>query len=470
MTNFSSRGPNNYPDVIKPDVTAPGIQILAGNSPFPDAGSVPGELFMAIAGTSMSSPHVAGLLALIDQVHPTWSAAAVKSALMTSAHQNVKDNDRTSQADPFDMGAGHVNPGKPGSAGSSFQPGLVYDAGFNDYLAWACDAFPAIFANPTATCNSLRNAGYSTDASDLNLASLAVADLPGTQTVQRRVTNVSGKILTFNASVDAPAGYSVTVSPSSLKIPNGKTAAFTVTITNQTADLGVWKFGSYTWTSGAYVVRSPIAVKGSEFNAPSQVNGSGVSGSVSIPVRFGYTGPYTAQAHGLVPATITHGNVLQDPDQNFDRADGFSDDLPFTLSGVAAFRIAMPPTATEADADIDIYVYNPSGVQVASSTAGGTDELININNPVNGTWHVWIHGWAAPGGDSDYDLFTWAIPNATGGSLSITSAPSSAVNATTGTVTASWTGATAGQWHFGLVTHHKGATEIGRTLVQVDNR
>jgi subtilisin family serine protease len=65
MTDFSSRGPNNFSlDLIKPDVTAPGIQILAGNTPTPGAGTVPGELFQAIAGTSMSSPHVAGLFAL----------------------------------------------------------------------------------------------------------------------------------------------------------------------------------------------------------------------------------------------------------------------------------------------------------------------------------------------------------------------------------------------------------------------
>src|SRR3990170_4873275 len=88
MMQFSSRGLSDYQDVIKPDVTAPGLQILAGNSPFPDAGSVTGELFQAIAGTSMSSPHVAGLLALLKQANPTWSAAAAKSALMTTAHQN----------------------------------------------------------------------------------------------------------------------------------------------------------------------------------------------------------------------------------------------------------------------------------------------------------------------------------------------------------------------------------------------
>ena len=162
MTDFSSRGPNPVaPDIIKPDVTAPGIQILAGNSPFPDPGTTPpGELFQAIAGTSMSSPHVAGVFALLKQAHPEWSAAMAKSALMTTAHQNVLDNNRTSPADPFDMGAGHIRPGGKWTKGSITEPGLVYDAGFNDYLGFMCDAFPAVFANPTATCAALATAGH----------------------------------------------------------------------------------------------------------------------------------------------------------------------------------------------------------------------------------------------------------------------------------------------------------------------
>jgi len=123
MTIFSSRGPNPVaPDIIKPDITAPGLQILAGNSPFPDPGMYPGELFQAIAGTSMSSPHVAGVFALLKQAHPEWSAAMAKSALMTTAYQNVRDNDRVSQADFFAMGSGHINPGGKWTKGSITEP------------------------------------------------------------------------------------------------------------------------------------------------------------------------------------------------------------------------------------------------------------------------------------------------------------------------------------------------------------
>ena len=89
----------------------------------PDPGFVQGELFQATSGTSVSSPHVAGLFALIKQAHPDWSAAAARSAIMTTAYQDVLDNDRVSMADPFDMGAGHIDPGDKANKGSIFEPG-----------------------------------------------------------------------------------------------------------------------------------------------------------------------------------------------------------------------------------------------------------------------------------------------------------------------------------------------------------
>ena len=90
------------------------------------------------------------------------------------------------------------------------------------------------------------------------------------------------------------------------------TATFKVTVTNVSAPIDAWRFGSLTWVSKDYKVRSPMAVKGALFDAPAEVAGTGTSGSVSFPVKFGYTGAYTAAAHGLVQATLTHANVKQD--------------------------------------------------------------------------------------------------------------------------------------------------------------
>ena len=475
MTDFSSRGPSAYQDTLKPDITAPGLQILAGGSPFPDAGSVPGELFQAIAGTSMSSPHVAGLLALLKQANPAWSASAAKSALMTTAYQTVLDNDRINPADPFDMGAGHANPGQPGQKGSAFQPGLVYDAGLNDYLAWMCGASPANI-NP-ATCVALAGAGYSLDPSDLNLASIAVAQLAGSQTVTRTVTSVAKENgwRKYTASFQAPAGYSVSVSPSSFQLKTGMSQTLQITIVNNSAPLNTWRFGSMTLSdqTGHYSARSPIAVRASQFDAPAEINGEGASGSESFDVKFGYSGDYDAAAIGLVPAVLDSRVVVQDPNQAFSRTDGFSQDHAIALVNAAVLRVVLPASSTEANADLDIYLYNPAGVQVASSTAGsGSDEAITIHNPVNGTWHLWVHGWQTIGPDSPYTLYSFNLPAAPEdtGSLQVTSEPANAVIGTVGTINVSWTGATIGQWWLGAVTHKTGATVMGRTLINVDNR
>jgi hypothetical protein len=476
MASFSSRGPDPVAeDIIKPDVTAPGMSILAGASPIHVGSAAQGELFQSIMGTSMSSPHVAGLFALVKQAHPDWSPAVAKSALMTTAYQDVVKEDYVTPADPFDMGAGHVNPGGKANKGSLFEPGLAYDVGFLEYLGFLCDEAPEVFANPAATCASLDSIGIPTEAHNLNLPSIGVAELAGSQTVVRTVTSVAKENgwRTYNVSVDAPPGYDVAVSPSSFRLKSGQSATYEVTITNVSAPIGEWRFGSLTWRdeTGHFDVRSPIAVRANLFSAPSEVDGSGESGSTSFDVTFGYSGSYNAAAHGLEPATVTMDNVVQDPDQSFDPADGFSNLHQFNLSGAAHFRIAMPPEAVADPAiDIDIYVYDPNGNFAASSTSGGTDELIDIPLPMDGTWSVYVHGWQTAGPSADYDMYSWIISATPGGNLNIDSAPTSATLGAVETIDVSWTGATAGQWHLGAVSHTGDVGLMGLTLVNVDNR
>ena len=187
MTYFSSRGPNGpVPDLIKPDITAPGLQILAGQSPYADPF---GAEFQAIAGTSMSSPHIAGVFALLKQAHPDWSAAMAKSALMTTADPNVRSEDQKTQATPFEMGSGQVDPGKVKDKGSAFNPGLVYDAGLFEYVAFTCGADLGIFT--PGSCDFLESIGVPFEAYNLNVPSIGVAEVPGSQTVVRTVTSVA---------------------------------------------------------------------------------------------------------------------------------------------------------------------------------------------------------------------------------------------------------------------------------------
>jgi subtilisin family serine protease len=116
ITAFSSRGPGGQ--FLKPDITAPGAQILAGNTPIREdvSGGPPGEYFQAIAGTSMSSPHAAGSAILLKALHPDWSPGAIKSALMTTAITDVVKEDLVTPADPFDFGGGRVDLNNAGDA------------------------------------------------------------------------------------------------------------------------------------------------------------------------------------------------------------------------------------------------------------------------------------------------------------------------------------------------------------------
>ena len=164
--------------MLKPDLIAPGQDILAAHAPPNNFG----QLFALISGTSMSSPHVAGLGALFKQLYPSWSPMAIKSALMTTG-SDVIDPAISDATRIFRQGAGHVRPNLAAN------PGLVFDAGFNDWLAFLCGTTTGV---SPATCATLAGLGFSLDPSDMNVASIAIGDLPGSQTVTRRVTNVGG--------------------------------------------------------------------------------------------------------------------------------------------------------------------------------------------------------------------------------------------------------------------------------------
>jgi hypothetical protein len=234
-----------------------------------------GELFAFFNGTSMSSPHVAGLFALLKQAHPDWTAAMAKSALMTTAYQAVNKEDNATPADPFDIGAGHVNPGGKANKGSAFEPGLAYDAGLLEYTAFTCGRGLNIF--PPDRCAFVESLGVPSEARNLNLASIGIGNLAGSETILRTVTSVAREQgwRTFTVDVDPPPGYEVSVSPSSISLKQGMSATYEVTITNAGAPGGEWRFGSLIWSdsNGHYSVRSPIAVRGSLTGASGLVSG-----------------------------------------------------------------------------------------------------------------------------------------------------------------------------------------------------
>jgi subtilisin family serine protease len=472
MTIFSSRGPNPVAgDIIKPDITAPGTQILAGFSPTPsEAYDVPGEYFYAIQGTSMSSPIVAGTFALLKQANPDWSPAMAKSAIMTTAYQDVVDNDRLSPADPFDMGAGHLNPGGEWIKGSIREPGLAYDAGLFEYAAFTCGMDWGVFTS--GSCDFLESIGVPLEPYNLNYPSIGIAAVPGSQTVQRTVTSVAKENgwRTYDVSVEAPEGYEVTVEPSTFRLKSGQTATYEVTITNVSAPIGEWRFGSLTWheKEGHYSVRSPIAVRGALFSAPAEVTGSGESGSASFDVSFGYSGAYVAAPHGLAAQVDTSGEILQDPDQTYPSADDGAGgvhwiDYPISGAAFARWELIIP-----GDDDIDLFLEDSAGNIIAQSTSGGTDELIELTLPADDTYTMAVHGWSVPNQPLPYTLHYWEVPLASGGSLSVDSAPTSAVLGSTGTIDVSWSGLATEMRHLGAVSHTGPSGLMGFTFVEVD--
>jgi subtilisin family serine protease len=235
MTTFSSRGPLG--DWIKPDVTAPGIEILAGRSPHPWSGAIPsgppGDDFMAIAGTSMSSPHAAGVSALVKAAHPTWTPGQIKSALMTSSIQQVLKPDGVTAADPFNTGAGSIR------ANRAIKPTLTFDVTAAQYAALASDPLHRI---------------------DANTPSINAPTMPGAVTTIRTAQNVSGAKQTFTVATTAPAGGSIAVSPSSFTLPAGRSKALTITIHGEALAPNQQYFGSITLdASSANDVYLPVA-------------------------------------------------------------------------------------------------------------------------------------------------------------------------------------------------------------------
>jgi subtilisin family serine protease len=457
IASFSSRGPSRAGggDILKPDFMAPGQDILAGVSP----AGYGGKLFDLLSGTSMSSPHVAGLAALLTQAHPGWSPAAMRSALATTANPVA-----VSTTNPLNIGAGQVRPNLAND------PGLVYDAGFNDYLAFlkgqglCCGATPSIPA---------------LDASNLNQPSLAVGDLAGVQTLTRKVTNVGGSSATYNSTVVAPTGFTVSVSPASFTIPAGGTQTYSVTISRTTAPFNTFRFGSLTWSDGTHNVRSQIAVRAFPIASPGEISGTGTSGSTTWNITTGYTGALTLEKRGLIPATLTPGSVADDPDNSFDTANpaapanaaGVTTHTVVIPAGTTYARIALFDDFTDGADDIDLYVYNSGGTLVGSSGGGTSAETVNLVNPAAGTYTVYVHGWQTDetvgGPGANYTLFSWALGSTDAGNMTV-SGPASAVNGVTSAINLSWSGLAASTKYLGAIAYKEGATTHATTIIRID--
>jgi hypothetical protein len=257
------------PAILKPDIVAPGVDILAAWVPNKEVMEKLYAKYMLVSGTSMSSPHVAGIVALLRSAHPDWSPAAIRSAMMTTAY--VKDNANKiivsmpngSPGTPLDYGNGHVSPNQ------ASDPGLVYDATADDYVNFLCGL--RYTSRQITAVTGRRNAKCAAGASlDLNYPSFMVIlnnTKSATRMFNRVLTNVASSPAKYRVSVTAPAGMKVTVTPSALSFGGkGSKQKFSVTVqVSQVKRAGddynyVGNHGFLIWNEvgGHHAVRSPI--------------------------------------------------------------------------------------------------------------------------------------------------------------------------------------------------------------------
>jgi subtilisin family serine protease len=451
--SFSSRGPlaAGGGDLLKPDVIAPGQDILAAVAPPGQAG----RDFNLLSGTSMSSPHVAGLAALLKDLHPAWSPMAIKSALMTSAI-DVLDGANTNPLVIFRQGAGHVVPN------SAADPGLVFDAGFDDWrgLLRSQKLCTLCFGSAPAPVF---------DTSDYNSASIAIGDMTGLQTVTRRVTNVDATAATYTPSLTGLAGIDTVISPSSLHLDPGQTGTFTVAFTRTTAPVNAYVGGQLTWTDGTHDVRIPVVIRPVALAAPVQVSGTG--GPISYNVTFGYTGPFSADPRGLIPATTMPGTVNQDPDQTFDPAVATGTvAIPFTIAaGTTYARFSLFDADVLPGTDLDLYVYKGT-TRVGASTSGTAAEEVNLVSPAAGAdYVVYVHGWGIGGGapSTPFTLYSWLLGTADAGNMTVTE-PATATLGGTATIDLTFSGLVAATKYLGSVVYSGTTGMPNPTIVRVD--
>ena len=446
---FSSRGPSTTTggDVLKPDIAAPGVDVLAAVAPpfhF-------GRDYDMVSGTSMASPHIAGLAAVIRAAKPDWSPMAVKSALMTTARDHV------STSNPFDQGAGFVQPN------GATDPGVVFEHELPEWAGYLEDVLQADIWEEVAPL----------DGSELNQASIAIGQLAGTETVTRTLTSVSGEDETSELSAELD-GVDVAFSPESVTVPAGGTAAVEVTFTRTDAAYGEYATGYLTANSGTHAVRLPLAVRPVAAAVdPAEVHGTGPDGSADVAVTAGFAGTMTTSVTGLVGVVPEADSV---PTGSYSEAFDPLAPAPHESVDIRDIEVSdetslMRLAVDGADGnDLDLWLYKVDGddeTLVSYSATGSGDETVTLVDPAPGLYRAYVHGWGVPT-DGTYTWSEWLLTQGTEGNLSVTPEDAAVTTGETVDFGLTWAGLDAGTRYLGWVGFHDGDVLAGRTIVSVN--
>jgi subtilisin family serine protease len=371
IAGFSSRGPSlaNDADILKPDIAAPGVNVLAAVAP----PSGQGRDFDLYSGTSMSSPHIAGLAAFMAGHRPNWTPMKIKSAMMTTA-RNLLEADGKASKDAFAQGAGNVRPKK------FFDPGLFVESTPRQWRGFLTGQGLDTGVDPVA-------------AKDLNQPSMASGQAVGTVSFTRQF--LATKKGTWRVSVRMP-GFDA--KPSSNRIVSsrkGDIEDLTVAFTRTTAPLGEFSTGFVVLT-GPTKVRIPVALRPVSLAAPSEVRGTGTDGSVPVEVTSSTTGELDIAEHGLAEADTVSTEV----------AAGSWDGYCITVAEDSKV-LRLDLDAEDDRADLDLYVIKTNdactvGLYLAGQSAtGSADESVTVADPEPGTYYVEVDSYAPAPGQSE---------------------------------------------------------------------
>ncbi|MEP6503572.1 MAG: S8 family serine peptidase [Betaproteobacteria bacterium] len=456
---FSGRGPDMADaNILKPDLAAPGVGVIASVTPAYtqaqrnqlSAGTLQaGPAWASYDGTSMATPHVTGIALLLKQAHPTWSPAAIKSAMMTTAFDTLDDGLTGMQNGklPWSQGSGFISPNK------AIDPGLVYDMGKADFVKYQCLTQKALVS--AADCSTY---GTLDQSFNLNLPTITVGVMTGPTTVKRSVTNVGTSSATYTSTA-AVTSLGVAVTPASLTLAPGATGNFTVTLTpTASTPKFTWLYGSLNWTDGTHVVHSPVQVQlGTSITAPADFSANTVSGSRLFSINTGFAGHSNA-LKGIKDVTLGAPRTLT-ANANIDIEAACK--AGATLPSVAVYSMTVPAGAIVArfalrQADVsgatddnDLTVVSPNGT-AKTSGSGTSHETVELLNPAAGTYKVCVQAYAAASGVSTHSLSSWIVSpgDAVTGAFNVLM-PSTVYAGGTASVGLSWSGLLAGHRYVG---------------------
>ena len=376
MAASSSRGPaTGLSDVIKPDITAPGTDILAAYRT--------GDNYDLMSGTSMASPHVAGAAALMRALYPSWSVTEIQSALMTTAWTDMLKEDFANPAIPFDMGSGRVD---------------------LDFAALA-----GLVLNETTTNFEDADPGAGGDPTTLNIASFAENQCLQECEWTRVVSSTLASSVDWTAVATAPTGMNVTVTPSNFTLAPFAQQTITVTADVRGMDADVWAYADFKLEpslAGVPDAKFPIAVLPSPgiFPASVDVETRRDAGSVALEdLQAIEITDLTIENFGLVAQTANQFMLYEVPDNTMDFPDiFFQPGVNISTKMVSTGDVRLVAEIYETTSpDLDMLVMydsNDNGIpepgdfdaNACTSASGGSMEACDILDPLAGRWFVMV--------------------------------------------------------------------------------